>query len=225
MKNLSIAALCFTMSFMLFGCGYSKKEKQLKKFISVHVEKVEPITTQANLTYWDASTTGKPEDYDKLSKLQLKISRIYNNSKEYAFIKGIKESGQVKEARLARQLDKLYYAYLQNQIEPELLEKLVDSDTKVQEKYNTFRGDIDGKKVTMSDIYTIMTTEIDCRKRELAWRASRPSMKGPSLDADLLDNIKLIFPGQKHRQVPFRRFSDSPVATHRHTKTLKPWQP
>ena len=131
MKNLSIAALCFTMSFMLFGCGYGKKEKQLKKFISVHVEKIEPITTQANLTYWDASTTGKSEHYEKLSQLQLEIRRIYSNPQEYAFLKEIKESQQVRDTRLARQRDKLYYAYLQNQIEPELLEKLVDADTKV----------------------------------------------------------------------------------------------
>jgi len=209
MKNLSIAALCFTMSFMLFGCGYSKKEKQLKKFISVHVEKVEPITTQANLTYWDASTTGESEHYEKLSQLQLEIRRIYNNSKEYAFLKEIKESGQVKEARLARQLDKLYYAYLQNQIEPELLEKLVDADTKVQEKYNTFRGDIDGKKVTMSDIYTIMTTERDVRKRQLAWRASK--QVGDVIVDDLIQLIKLR--NQAARKVGFDNYHTMSIVT------------
>ena len=165
MNKMSNVVVTLTMPFILLGCAYNVQEKQLDKFITAHVEKVKPLTTQANLVYWDASTTGKPEDYDKLSKLQLKISRIYNNPKEYAFIKGIKESGQVKDIRLARQLDKLYYAYLRNQIEPELLEKLVDADTKIQEKYNTFRGTIDGKKVTMSEIYTIMTTETDCRKR------------------------------------------------------------
>ncbi len=138
MNKMLIAVVTFTMPFILFGCAYNVQEKQLDKFITAHVEKVEPITTQANLTYWDASTTGKSEDYDKLGQLQLKISRIYNNPKEYAFIKGIKESGQVREAGLARQLDKLYYAYLRNQIEPELLEKLVDADTKIQESTTHF---------------------------------------------------------------------------------------
>ena len=209
MKNLSIAALCFTMSFMLFGCGYGKKEKQLKKFISVHVEKIEPITTQANLTYWDASTTGKSEHYEKLSQLHLGIRRIYSNPQEYAFLKEIKESGQVKEARLARQLDKLYYAYLQNQIEPGLLEKLVDADTKIQEKYNTFRGDIDGKKVTMSDIYTIMTTERDVRKRQLAWRASK--QVGDVIVADLIQLIKLR--NEVARKVGFDNYHTMSIVT------------
>ncbi|MGB2806791.1 MAG: M2 family metallopeptidase [Sedimentisphaerales bacterium] len=209
MNKMLIVVVTFTMPFILSGCAYNAQEQQLEKFIATHVKQVEPITTQANLVYWDASTTGKSEDYDKLSRLQLGISRIYNNPKEYAFIKGIKESGQVKDARLTRQLDKLYYAYLRNQIEPELLEKLVDSDTKIQEKYNTFRSTIDGKKVTMSDIYTIMTTETDCRKRESAWRASK--QVGDVIFEDLIQLVKLR--NQAARKVGFDNYYTMSIVT------------
>lgn len=209
MKNLLMAAVIFTVPLILFGCGYNLKEKQLEKFITAHVKKIEPITTQANLTYWDASTTGKSEEYDKLNQLQLKIRQIHSNSEEYAFLNDIKDSGHVKEARLARQLDKLYCAYLGNQIEPELLEKLVDSDTKIQEKYNTFRGTIDGKKVTMSNIYTIMTTETDCRKRELAWRASK--QVGDAIVDDLIQLVKLR--NEAARKVGFDNYYTMSIVT------------
>jgi len=209
MKKMLIAVLCFTMPLILFGCGTNGKEKQLGKFIAAHIEKTEPITTRANLVYWDASTTGKSEYYDKLSKLQLEIRRIYSNPREYTFLKSLKESGQVRDTRLARQLDKLYYAYLQNQIKPELLEKLVDSDTKIQEKYNTFRGTIDGEKVTMSDIYTIMTTETDCRKRELAWRASK--QVGDAIVDDLIQLVKLR--NQAARKVGFDNYHTMSIVT------------
>ena len=209
MRKILIAIVVFTELLVLCGCVSVEKEKELAKFILFHVEKIEPLTTRANVAYWDASTTGKSEDYDKLSKLQLKISQIYNNPKEYAFIKGIKESGQVRDARLARQLDKLYYAYLRNQIEPELLEKLVDSDTKIQEKYNTYRGTINGKKVTMSDIYTIMTTETDCRKRELAWRASK--QVGDVIVEDLIQLVKLR--NQAARKVGFDNYHTMSIVT------------
>ena len=189
MKINSILTVSFVLALFLFGCGNISKEKQLEQFIDIHVAKVEPLSTQANLAYWDASTTGKPEDYERVNKLQLEIRQIYNNPKEFAFLKEIKESGQVVNIRLARQLDKLYYAYLRNQIEPELLEKLVDADNKTQEKYNTFRGTIDGEKVTMSDIYTILTTETDSRKRELAWRASK--QVGDAISNDLVELVKL----------------------------------
>ncbi|MDT8302342.1 MAG: M2 family metallopeptidase [Sedimentisphaerales bacterium] len=186
--NFVILTLFFPALF-LCGCGNIAKEKQLKQFIDIHIAKIEPLSTQASLAYWDASTTGKPEDYERVNKLQLDIRQIYNNPREFAFLKDIKESGQVGNAKLVRQLDKLYYAYLRNQIEPELLKKLVDADNKVQEKYNTFRGTIDGEKVTMSDIYTILTTEKDCRKRELAWRASK--QVGDAISNDLIELVKL----------------------------------
>ncbi|HIJ52959.1 MAG TPA: M3 family oligoendopeptidase [Planctomycetes bacterium] len=209
MKERSIAVLMFTVPLVLFGCGTNGKEKQLEEFIAAHIEKVGPITTQANLVYWDASTTGKSEYYDKLSKLQLEIRRIYSNPQEYAFLKSMKKSGQVRDTRLARQLDKLYYAYLQNQIEPDLLEKLVDSDTKIQEKYNTFRGTIDGEKVTMSDIYTIMTDGTDCRKRELAWRASK--QVGDVIVDDLIRLVKLR--NQAARKVGFDNYHQMSIVT------------
>jgi peptidyl-dipeptidase A len=189
MKNNSYMVTSFVLPLFIFGCGNIATEKQLEQFIDIHIAKVEPLSIQANLAYWDASTTGKPEDYERFNKLQLEIRKIYNNRQEFAFLKEIKESGQIRSGKLARQLDKLYYAYLRNQIEPELLEKLVDTDNKIQEKYNTFRGTIDGKKVTMSDIYIILTTENNSLKRELAWRASK--QVGDVIFNDLIELVKL----------------------------------
>ena len=200
-----------SVSFILLlnGCGTVGKEKQLERFIEIHIAKVEPLSTQANLAYWDASATGRPEDYERVNKLQLKIRRLYNNPQEFAFLKDIKDSGLVSNAKLARQLDKLYYAYLKNQIGQELLEKLVDSDNKIQEKYNTFRGTIDGKNVTMSDIYTILTTEEDCRKRELAWRASK--QVGDAIVDDLIELVKLR--NEAARKVGFDNYHTLSIVT------------
>jgi peptidyl-dipeptidase A len=174
---------------ILFGCSTVTKEQQLARFIELHVSKVEPLSTGANYAYWDASTTGKAEDYNRYKKLQLEIRQIYSNRREFVFLKTFKESGEIKDARLARQLDRLYYSYLQNQMDPALMKKIVDLDAQVTEKYNTFRGTIEGKRVTNSDIYRILTTEKDSHKRELAWRASK--QVGDAIVADLIELVKL----------------------------------
>ncbi len=189
MRTACTAATMLTMLFISASCEPNTTEKQLKDFLATYVRKMGPLSTKTNLVYWDASTTGKKEDYEKLSQLQLEISQIHSNPQDYALLKGIKQSGTVKDVRLARQLDKLYYAYMPNQIGPELLKEIVDLDTKITEKYNTFRSDIDGKKVTMSDIYMIMTTEKDLQKRESAWRASK--QVGNAIVGDLLQLVKL----------------------------------
>jgi len=209
MKKILVAVTSFALSVLLFGCGSVAKERKLEQFIETHVATIEPLTRQANLAYWDAATTGNSQDYDKFSQLQLAIRRIYGNSQEYAFLKSMKEAGQVRDPGLARQLDKLYYAYLQNQIEPELMQQIVDLDTKIQEKYNTFRGTIDGKKVTMSDIYTILTTEKDCRTRELAWRASK--QVGDVIVDDLLELVRLR--NKAARKVGFDNYHTLSIVT------------
>lgn len=209
MQRIFIALTVFVILLFLTGCDTIAKEKQLEQFIEIHIAKVEPLETQANLTYWDAATTGRPEDYNKLKQLQLKIRQIYSNPQEYALLKDMKESGKIRDARTVRQLDKLYYAYLRNQIEPELLKKLVDLDGKIQEKYNTFRGTIDGEKVTMSDIYTILTTEKDCHKREQAWRASK--QVGDAIFNDLIELVKLR--NEAARKVGFDNYHTLSIVT------------
>ncbi|MHC4105000.1 MAG: M2 family metallopeptidase, partial [Planctomycetota bacterium] len=102
-----------------------------------------------------------------------------------------------------------YYAYLRNQIGPELLEKLVDADNKIQEKYNTFRGTINGEKITMSDIYTILTTEMDSRKRELAWRASK--QVGDAIFNDLVELVKMR--NTAARKVGFNNYHTLSIVT------------
>jgi peptidyl-dipeptidase A len=209
MKAISFTVFLSAVALFLFGCVHNAEERQLQEFVTAHTAKVEPLSDEANLAYWDASTTGESEYYDKLSRLQIRIRRIHSDPQEYAFLKDAKECGKVKDAGLARQLDKLYYGYLQNQIEPGLLERIVDADTKVQEKYNNFRGTVEGKKVTNSEVYSILTTERDVRKRELAWKASK--QVGEAIIDDLLQLVKLR--NQAARKLGFDNYHTLSIVT------------
>ncbi len=208
MRYFSMTA-AISLAVSLCGCMQNTNQKSFAAFVMAHTARVEPLTTQANLVYWDATTTGKPEYYDKLSELQLEIRRIYSDRRDFRMLKELKELGVVTDPVLARQLDKLYYAYLPNQVSPELLEQIIELDTKVQEEYNTYRAQIDGKKVTMSDIYTILTTETDVRRRELAWRASK--QVGDVIVDDLIKLVKLR--NKAARQVGFDNYHAMVIAT------------
>ena len=128
----------------------------MKEFITAHVEKIKPLDKQANLAWWDAAVTGDPKAYDRSSEMQLQIRRIYSDPKDFAFLKEIKESGQIQDPLLARQLTVLYNAYLANQIEPDLLKQIVELGTQIEKNFSTFRGTIDGKKVTDNEIMDIL---------------------------------------------------------------------
>lgn len=84
METLSTVVIMFAITIVLSGCGANAEEKQLEKFIAAYVGKIRPVAKEANLAYWDAATTGNSEDYDKVSKLELRIRLIYSNPEEFA---------------------------------------------------------------------------------------------------------------------------------------------
>jgi peptidyl-dipeptidase A len=209
MRRILLSIAFLASPFFLTGCSHNVTESRLQRFITTHVAQVEPLTTQANLTYWKASTTGSQRHYDQLRQYQIEIRRIYGNPQDYALIGQIRGSGQIEDARLRRQLDKLYYSYLQNQIEPDLLKKIVDLDTRIQQNYSSFRGTLEGGEVTNSEIYTILTTEKDSRTRELAWRASK--QVGEAIIDDFLQLVKLR--NEAARRLGFDNFHTLSIIT------------
>ncbi len=189
MKNLKIISLLLTVIVFITGCAPQTEESQLQKFIQAHVRKVKPLEKKASLAYWKAANTGNPEDYDKVSELTLKIRKVYSNPRDFAFLKDIKDSKEVKNPLLARQLLVLHNAYLANQIEPQLLKEIVDLGTEIEKNFSTFRCTIEGKKVTTNEIKEILKTETDSDKRKLAWLASK--QVGPVVSDDLIRLVKL----------------------------------
>jgi peptidyl-dipeptidase A len=195
---LWIAALGVVFSV---GCASRSTRQECAAFVASRVSAVEPVTARANLVYWDAATTGKPDKFDEYAQLQLQIRRMYSDPNDFARLKAFRKA-RLGNPRLARQVDKLYYAYLQNQIEPHLLQQIVELETKVQEAYNNYRGTVGDRQITMSDIYTIMTTEKDVARREAAWRASR--QVGDVIVDDFLRLVRLR--NQAARKLGFDNF-------------------
>ena len=189
MKTLSTLIMTLAVSVIVFGCAPNARENQLQNFVTSHVEKIQPMEKEANLAYWDAAVAGKSEDYAKYSKLMLEIRRVYSDPQEFDFLEEMKESGEVKKAKLARQLDALYNDYLENQIEPQLLKKIVDLGTEIEKNFSTFRGTIEGEKVTDNEIKEILKTEMDSAGRKQAWLASK--QVGAEVADDLIQLVKL----------------------------------
>ncbi len=209
MKTLLILITTLTINITLLGCAPNLHERQLQKFITAHVEEIKPLEKEANLASWQAANSGKDEDYDRVSEQTLKIRQVYSNPEEFAFIKDIKDSDQIKDAVLARQLDVLYNAYLRNQIEPELLKKIVDLGTEIEKKFSTFRGTIKEEEVTDNEIKETLKTKTDSAKRKKAWLASK--QVGAVVADDLIRLVKLR--NQAARKLGFDNFHTLSLTT------------
>ncbi len=209
MKTISLLLIILSISVVLFGCSPNGKERQMQVFITNHVEKIKPMEKEANLAYWDAATSGKSEDYDKVSTLTLELRQVYSDPCDFVFLKDAKESGQVKDPILARQMDMLYNAYLENQIEPKLLRQIVELNTEIEKNFSTFRGTIEGEKVTDNQIKEILKTETDSSKREKTWLASK--QVGAEISDKIIKLVKLR--NQAARKLGFENFHTLSLTT------------
>ncbi len=206
--RIAFASLLAT-SVLLCGCARDAKEAKLQTFINAHVDKVKPLEKEAALAYWNAATTGDANAYDRSSALTLKVRQIYSDPNGFAFLKRMRESGQVKDPLLNRQLEVLYQAFLSNQIEPGLLKQIVDLGVQIEKNFSTHRGTIDGKKVTDNEIKDILKDATDSSVREKAWLASK--QVAPVVAADLIRLVKLR--NQAARKLGFDNFHTMSLAT------------
>ena len=166
---------CLTIFIVLMAAGgcMTEEERHLETFIDRHEETLAPLRAAANLTMYAAEVSGSDDDFEKLKQLRLRINRIYANRDDFDFLTRMKHSGKVRDLRLRRQLDKLLIAFQESAMDQDLLKDIIALSTAITEKHNNHRGRIDGREVTMTEIYRILTAESDVALRKKAWLASK----------------------------------------------------
>lgn len=165
------------------------EEEKFMEFLAQHEKKVKPLYREANEADWKAKASGKEEDYTRLEELQIELEKIYSNREEFKLLNELKESEQVQEPLLKRQLRLLFLKYLENQIPPDLAKEIVKKESEISRKFHTFRAEIDGKKVTDNEIKDILAKELDPEKRKKAWEASK--QVGRVVADDILELVGL----------------------------------
>jgi peptidyl-dipeptidase A len=151
MKKLMVFSLAI---ILLVSCTSETKkmEKELQTFIDSLETKVKPVEAGAATAYFNAAVTGKQEEYDKSSELNIQLSKIYSDKASFARLKEFKESGKITDSLLSRQLNVLYFAFLGNQVDEKQMEELIKAQTRLEQKYAAFRAVVDGKKLTDNEI-------------------------------------------------------------------------
>ncbi|MBU2491013.1 MAG: peptidase M3 [Bacteroidetes bacterium] len=156
----------------------------LKMFINFLVEyenKVVVLSKEASLAYFNASISGKEEDYKKASELQLQLSKIFSDKKDFEKLKEFKGSEEINnEQILKRQLDIIYNTYAGHQFDEKLQEEIINLSTKVEEKFSTFRAclpesnpDEKAQKLTDNKIDEVLENSTDSDELKLHWTASK----------------------------------------------------
>ncbi len=190
MKKLTPFAVAMIMLLASCTSKQEKMENTLKEFIAKVEPQVKALVQEASIASWDASITGKAEDYKKSEEAQLKLVKLFSDTVLFTELKSIKESGLVKDSVLNRQMEVLYPAFLKNQVKQELLEKEVSMRSELEKKYSNFRADLNGKKVSDNEIEQILTSSTNTKDLEAAWKAHKAIGKEVSQDIIALVKVR-----------------------------------
>jgi len=194
MKSFPISRLLILtgLSLLAINCGKSDKEKtvdEFRQFLSDFEAAFPPLSKEANLAYFDATVSGKDEDYAKSVDLEVKRSAYFTNTEHFAKLKAWRESGAIEEPLLKRQLDVLYNAYLARQIDPKKLELMVRLQNEVEKKFSTFRAEMDGRKMTDNELEEILKNSTNSSELQSTWEAGK--QVGALVAPDVLRLVKM----------------------------------
>lgn len=190
-KSILFTILIITMT-MAIGCKSSHKENmelKLIDFIKQHDSLTVKLSKEANLASWNAAISGKDEDYAKSEALSVKLTNVYANPASFATLKTIKESNQIKEKLLSRQLTVLYNAYLSAAVDTAKLNAVIKLQTNIEKKFSNFRTEIKGKKLSDNQIEEILKTSVNSNELKETWMTQKKI--GDSVNKDIIKLVKM----------------------------------
>jgi peptidyl-dipeptidase A len=206
-RSLAVLLILGAAAAAFVSCG-KDVEMDFGMFVEKHVKEVSLLEKEGSIAYWKAAISGAEEDFRKYSDIRLEMERVYADRASFELVRDARDSGKLKDPLLRRMADLLYYRYLGNQTDPQLLEKIVDLSGKVENRFNVFRPVVDGKKLTTNDVHDVLRESRDNDYRRSAWEASKAV--GPQVVDDLLELVRLR--NEKAREAGFDNYHSMSLA-------------
>ncbi|MBI5482102.1 MAG: M2 family metallopeptidase [Deltaproteobacteria bacterium] len=165
-------------------------ESEARPLVNGIVDKMKEKEKAWNLAWWEASISGKKEDFDKATRLELELRKIFQDRENYKKLKWLKENTpRIKDDLLIRQIMVLYYKHLENQIDPKLQEEITKKGAEIEQLFYTSRATVDGKPLTANDIREVLGKEKNSARRQKVWEASKEI--GKLVAPKLVELVKL----------------------------------
>lgn len=208
-KSLFLGMAGVMILFVLDSCGGSSDKKgnmetQLKDFIKKYEDTIRPLMKDYSLATWNSEISGKDEDYQKAEDLGIKLTMVFTNKDDFALLKKINESGEIKDSLLMRQLEVLFNAYQSNQVDEVKLQEIIKMETQIAQTYNTYRAVVDGDSLTDNMVEDILSNSTDNVKLQKTWEQHKKV--GESVAADIIKVVKMR--NEVAKELGFKNYHD-----------------
>jgi peptidyl-dipeptidase A len=192
---MSVTAMVFALAItvsLLSSCGGNKGKdmnEDLKQFITKFEGQYIPLYKQSCEAYWNASISGKEEDFKKAADLQFEVTKIFANKESFETLKSIRDSKSISDPILSRELTVLYNAFAGQQIDTAKSRKMIDLQSKIEMKFGNFRAVVGKDSLTDNKVEETLKTSTDNAQLEATWKASK--LSGPNVSSDIIALVKM----------------------------------
>jgi peptidyl-dipeptidase A len=177
--------------------------ERARRFLAEHDSRVRPLEIASNLAWWNANTSGRKEDFDRKIDAQNRLDAALADAKAFAELKDIhKQCKEIADPIIARTIEVLYLQYLEKQVDPELLRKMVAKANAVEAKFNVFRAHVDGRELTDNEVRNTLQTSRNSEQLLAVWEASKKV--GAEVAPELRELVALR--NQAAKQLGFKNF-------------------
>ncbi len=151
--------------------------------------KLEKLYKNYSLSYWNASLTGKEEDWYKVTKTQLELTKFFQNRNYFSQLEKLKSNLSTLDEVNQRVVEILYREFLPNQYDLKKLEEIISIQNKIENVFTTFRTNYNNKTLTDNEVDEILKKETNSRILKDVWEANK--LVGSLIADDLLSLVKL----------------------------------
>jgi len=170
--------IIFMLAILLSSCGKKEQipggntdaEKDFSEFVKALETKTVPLFKEMNLAYWNASISGKKEDFEKNAELQNKYAAIFSDKSSFEKLKGM---GEIKDPILKRELKVIFNQFQQNQADTALINAVNNMQNAIEQKYGNFRAEVGANKLTDNQVEEKLTKSTDSKELEDVWVAQK----------------------------------------------------
>ncbi|MFO0937522.1 MAG: M2 family metallopeptidase [Gemmataceae bacterium] len=200
-RSFLLAGSAAVTSLLTNQTSYAAEDAQ--SLIDEHVKKLKPLELAASRAWWDANTSGKDEDFKRKEESQNQIDAALANTGMFSRVKSQYDARQsIADAKVKRQIELLYLQYLEKQVDPALLKKMTAKANAVEQAFNVFRPNVDGKELSDSQVREVLKKSTDSKHRQKVWEASK--VVGKNVEKDLIELVKLR--NESAKQLGFANF-------------------
>jgi peptidyl-dipeptidase A len=167
----------------------SVDETELAERVAALADELQPLQKAAAEAFWELNVTGDERWQEETARLRTEIRMVLSRREPYQFLTEALAAPDGADPLLRRQALLLRNAHAENQSPAETIERIVALETSLENTFNTFRAELDGRSVTDNEIREILEHSDDLELRRRAWEASKQI--GAEVEPDLRDLVRI----------------------------------